>query len=125
MGKAIDDPAVVDFQAKFPYYKLVPTERNTVAFQHPEGDAIYTVEALTAMILSHAREIASTYAEGPIVDAVITVPTTWGQVERKSMVTAAELAGIKLHHLMNNNAAVALHCGVFNRKSIESKPKVI
>ena len=40
------------------------------------------------------------------------------------MQVAAELAGIKLHQLMNTNAAVALHYGVFNRKAIESKPKV-
>jgi len=76
------------------------------------------------MILAHAREIASTYAEGPIADAVITVPSTWGQIERKTMAAAAELAGIKLHQLMNTNAAVALHYGVFNRKAIDSKPKV-
>lgn len=120
----MDDPAVAEFQRKFPYYNLVATERNTVAFKHPDIEEPFPVEALAAMMLAHAREIASTYAEGPIADAVITVPSTWGQVERKTMQVAAELAGIKLHQLMNNNAAVALHYGVFNRKSIESKPKV-
>ena len=38
------------------------------------------------------------------------------------MRVAAELAGIKLHQLMNDNTAVALHYGVFHRKEIESKP---
>merc|ERR1711953_1404163 len=75
-----------------------------------------------AMVLAHAREIASTYAEGPIVDAVIAVPSTWGQAERLSVAQAAELGGIKLHQLMNDNTAVALHCGVFHRKEIDSKP---
>ncbi|CBY19557.1 unnamed protein product [Oikopleura dioica] len=125
LGKSIDDPAVKDFQQKFPYYELVPTERNTVAFKHPEGDVIYTVESLLAMVLGHAREIASKFAEGPIYDAVITVPSQWGQVERKSVIAAAEIAGIKLHQLMNTNTAVALHYGVFNRKQIESKAKNI
>ena len=73
LGKSIDDPAVKDYQQKFPYYNLVATDRNTVAFKSPEDDTLYTVESLTAMILAHAREIASTYAEGPIHDAVITV----------------------------------------------------
>ena len=76
------------------------------------------------MILAHAREIASTYAEGPIPDAVICVPSTWGQAERLSIQKSAELAGIKLHQLMNDNTAVALHYGVFNRKDIDSKPSV-
>jgi hypoxia up-regulated 1 len=77
---------------------------------------------MMAMVLAHAREIASTYAEGPIVDAVIAVPSTWGQAERLSVAQAAELGGIKLHQLMNDNSAVALHYGVFHRKEIESKP---
>merc|ERR1712141_196389 len=130
LGKSIDDPAVADYKSKFPYHKIVPTERNTVAFETIETDAdgnpiVYTVEALTAMILAHAREIASTYAEGPIPDAVICVPSTWGQAERLSIQKAAELAGIKLHQLMNDNTAVALHYGVFNRKDIDSKPSNI
>ena len=129
MGKSIDDPAVVEYQKKFPYHKIVPTERNTVAFQTIENDAdgnpiVYTVEAMMAMVLAHAREIASNYAEGPIVDAVIAVPSTWGQAERLSVAQAAELGGIKLHQLMNDNTAVALHYGVFHRKEIESKPMV-
>lgn len=127
LGKSIDDPAVIEYQKKFPYHKIIPTERNTVAFQTIENDAdgnpiVYTVEAMMAMVLAHAREIASTYAEGPIVDAVIAVPSTWGQAERLSVAQAAELGGIKLHQLMNDNTAVALHYGVFHRKEIESKP---
>ena len=127
LGKSIDDPAVADYRSKFPYHKIVATERNTVAFETLETDengepVVYTVEALMAQVLSLARKIASDYAEAPIADAVICVPSTWGQTERLSMRVAAELAGIKLHQLMNDNTAVALHYAVFHRKEIESKP---
>jgi len=47
MGKTMDDPAVKDFQEKFPYYHLVATERNTVGFKHPDTEEVYTIEALT------------------------------------------------------------------------------
>ena len=101
MGKSIDDPAVADYKAKFPYHKLVPTERNTVAFETLETDEngepiVYSVEALMAQVLALARTIASDYAETPISDAVICVPSTWSQTERLSMRVAAELAGIKV-----------------------------
>ena len=46
------------------------------------------------------------------------------KAERRSLQVAAELAGIKLHQLMNDNTAVALHYGVFHRKEIETKPLV-
>jgi len=121
LGKSMDDPAVADYKAKFPYHTLVATERNTVAFETLDG-AVYSVESMMAQVLSLARQIASTYAETPIADAVICVPSTWGQTERLSMRVAAELAGIKLHQLMNDNTAVALHYAVFHRKEIESKP---
>ena len=55
LGKSMDDPAVADYKSKFPYHTLVPTERNTVAFQTIETDEngehyVYTVEALMAQV---------------------------------------------------------------------------
>lgn len=38
-------------------------------------------------------------------EAVVTVPSFFNQAERRSLARAAELAGIKLLQLMNDNAA--------------------
>ncbi len=43
--------------------------------------------------------------EQPISEAVITVPPFFNQAERRAMLRAADLAGLKVLQLMNDNAA--------------------
>ncbi|CAD5112087.1 DgyrCDS1328 [Dimorphilus gyrociliatus] len=120
VGKKADSPSVKEFLIKFPYYKIeAHPETGFVQFLH-DGDDKYTVEELLAMILEYAQEIASHFAEQPVNEAVITVPPFFNQAERRSLARAADLAGIKLLQLMNDNAAVALNYGVFRRKAFNT-----
>lgn len=57
------------------------------------------------MILEHAKHVAEKFAEQSINDAVITVPPYFNQAERRAMVRAGELAGLKILQLMNDNTA--------------------
>lgn len=63
-------------------------------------------------------------AEQPIKDAVITVPAFFNQAERRAVLQAAQMAGLKVLQLINDNTAVALNYGVFRRKDIDSTAKV-
>ena len=65
----------------------------------------YSPQELAAMILDKAKEIAADFAEQPIKDAVITVPPYFNQAERRALLQAAELAGLNVLQLMNDNAA--------------------
>ena len=56
-------------------------------------------------------------SEQPISEAVITVPPFFNQAERRAMLRAADLSGLKVLQLMNDNAAIALNYGVFRSKS--------
>lgn len=47
------------------------------------------------MILTKAKEYAETFANQQITEGVITVPAFFNQAERRSMLKAAELAGLK------------------------------
>lgn len=62
--------------------------------------------------------------EQPIKDAVITVPAFFNQAERRAVLQAAQLAGLKVLQLINDNTAVALNYGVFRRKDIDNTAKV-
>lgn len=62
--------------------------------------------------------------EQPIKDAVITVPAFFNQAERRAILQAAQMAGLKVLQLINDNAAVALNYGVFRRKDIDNTVKV-
>ena len=59
------------------------------------SDTQFSPEELVAMILTKAREYAETFAHQQISETVITVPAFFNQAERRSMLKAAELAGLK------------------------------
>ncbi|XP_063606713.1 hypoxia up-regulated protein 1-like [Penaeus indicus] len=120
LGKKIDNPIVELYKKRFPFYNIeADPERGTVVFRHND-DTVYTVEELIAQMLAYAKDMAMAHTEQRIKDCVITVPPFFNQVERRAMLTAAELAGLKVLSLMSTNAAVALNYGMFRRKEINA-----
>lgn len=55
---------------------------------------------------------------------MITVPAFFNQAERRAVLQAAQMAGLKVLQLINDNTAVALNYGVFRRKDIDSTAQV-
>lgn len=118
LGKSIDNPMVQLHAKRFPYYDIVPSEeQNTIAFRLNENTT-YTPEELLAQILRKGREFAENSAGQKISEAVITVPGFFNQVERRALMQAADLAGIKVLQLINDYTAVALNYGIFRSKEI-------
>lgn len=125
LGKRADNPQVETFSNRFPDYNVVKDEeRGTVLFKLSE-ELIYSPEELLAMMLNYSRALAEEFAEQPIKDLVITVPAFFNQAERRAVLQAAKLAGLKVLQLINDNTAVALNYGVFRRKDINSTAQSI
>jgi len=125
LGKTMDHPAVMAYQARFPQYKLeADPERNTVMFRHDE-ETVYSVEELLGMILAHAKTQAETYTGQAVRDAVITTPVFFNQAERLALIAAAQLGGLNVLQLMNTPMAAALNYGMFRRKEINGTVKHI
>uniref|UniRef100_A0AAR2JSV3 Hypoxia up-regulated protein 1 n=1 Tax=Pygocentrus nattereri TaxID=42514 RepID=A0AAR2JSV3_PYGNA len=80
----------------------------------------YSPEELLGMVLNYSSGLAQDFAEQPIKDAVITIPAFFNQAERRAVLQAAQMAGLKVLQLINDNTAVALNYGVFRRKDINS-----
>lgn len=118
LGKPIDNPIVDLYRKRFPYYDIIgDPERNTVIFKKSETEQ-FTVEELMAQILVKAKEFAQESTNQVITEAVITVPGFFGQAEREALLTAAQLANLKVLQLINDYAAVALNYGVFHPSGI-------
>jgi len=86
---------------------------------------VYSPEELLAMILNKCREYAQDFARQPVKETIITVPPFFNQAERRSVLNAAELAGLKVLQLMNTNTAAALNYGIFRRKDFNETPQNI
>lgn len=125
LGKQIDNPLVKLFQKRFPYYDLVADpERGTVLFKH-DSETVYSPEELLGMLLHKAKEFAETSAGQAINEAVLTVPGYFNQAERKALLQAAHLGGLKVLQLINDYTAVALNYGIFRRKDFNETAQYV
>ncbi|XP_031638481.1 hypoxia up-regulated protein 1 [Contarinia nasturtii] len=123
LGKTVDNPIVKLYQKRFPYYDIeADPERNTVVFKI-DDDTKYSVEELIAQILQKARDFAESSTGQPITECTITIPGFFGQAERTALLTAANLANLKVLQLINDYTAVALNYGIFSRKEITDNAK--
>lgn len=123
LGKKHDNLQVALYQKRFPEHQMQEDPvRATVNFKNSE-EMQYTPEELLGMVLNYSCGLAQDFAEQPIKDAVITVPAFFNQAERRAVLQAAQMAGLKVLQLINDNTAVALNYGVFRRKDIDSTPK--
>jgi hypoxia up-regulated 1 len=66
---------------------------------------MYSIEELVAMQLVNVKLQAEKMAEEKIKDLVLTVPAFWTEQERKVIVDAAELAGMRISTLIHDGLA--------------------
>jgi hypothetical protein len=71
----------------------------------PYSETLYSPEELLGMLLHRAKEFAQDSAGQPINEAVLTVPGFFNQAERRAVLKAAELGGLKVLQLMNDYTA--------------------
>eukprot|EP00062_Callorhinchus_milii_P024918 gi/632985338/ref/XP_007909625.1/ PREDICTED: hypoxia up-regulated protein 1 [Callorhinchus milii] len=125
LGKQLENPQVALYRKHFPEHELIADERRgTVLFKLSE-ELKYSPEELVGMMLNYSRSLAQEFAEQPIKDLVITVPVYFNQAERRAVLQAAHIAGLKVLQLINDNTAVALNYGVFRRKDINSTAQTV
>ncbi|KAM3067445.1 adenyl-nucleotide exchange factor sse1 [Clarireedia jacksonii] len=85
----------------------------------------YTATQLVAMYLSKVKTTASAELKLPVADMVMSVPAWFTDVQRRSLMDAAEIAGVKLLRLMNDTTAAALGYGItkLDLPGPEEKPR--
>ncbi|KAI3413288.1 hypothetical protein GPALN_010786 [Globodera pallida] len=124
VGKKVDDKATAQFQAQFPYLTIKPhPKRGTVQFETDVGDM--SVECALGMVLWNARAEVEAAAGHAVRDAVVTVPSYFGQVERAAVEAAAKIADLNLLQLLGSGTAAGLNYGVFRHKEITEQPQTL
>ncbi len=63
------------------------------------------------MFLSKMKETAETYLGIPVGNAVLTVPASFNDPQRRAMRDAGMIAGFGNPHILSEHCAVALSCG--------------
>ncbi|KAL8715509.1 MAG: hypothetical protein Q9220_000845 [cf. Caloplaca sp. 1 TL-2023] len=106
---------VSQYKSRFPNLRLVASsERETVGFKSSgfeDTEESFLVEELLAMELKNIRASAMIMAGkgSTIRDVVITVPPFYTAEEKRAVIMAAELAGLRVLSLISDGLAVGLN----------------
>ncbi|XP_010869421.1 heat shock 70 kDa protein 4a [Esox lucius] len=125
-GRAFSDPYVQSAKSNL-VYDLAPVPSGTTGIKvmYMEEERIFSIEQVTAMLLTKLKETAETAMKKPVADCVISVPCFYTDVERRSVMDAAQIAGLNCLRLMNETTAVTLAYGIYKQDlpAPEEKPR--
>uniref|UniRef100_A0A672N2F7 Heat shock protein family A (Hsp70) member 4 like n=1 Tax=Sinocyclocheilus grahami TaxID=75366 RepID=A0A672N2F7_SINGR len=125
-GRAFNDQFVQGEKSKLPYslHKLDNGSAG-IKVRYLNEDKVFTIEQMTAMLLTKLKETSEHALKKPVVDCVISVPSFFTDVERRSLMDATQIAGLNCLRLINDTTAVALAYGIYKQDlpNPEEKPR--
>lgn len=124
-GRQLQDPDV-QLEREFVSSQLVQIGNEVGAEVTYMGEKQqFTATQLVSMFLSKVKATASAELKLPVSDIVISVPAWFTDVQRRAIMDASEIAGLKLLRLINDTTATALGYGIprTDLPTAEEKPK--
>ncbi len=124
-GRSINDPDV-QIEKEFVSAKLVEMGTTVGAEVTYMGEKQqFTATQLVSMFLSKVKATASAELKLPVSDIVMSVPGWFTDVQRRALIDASEIAGLKLLRLINDTTATVLGYGIprTDLPTAEEKPK--
>uniref|UniRef100_A0A8C9SCK5 Heat shock protein family A (Hsp70) member 4 n=1 Tax=Scleropages formosus TaxID=113540 RepID=A0A8C9SCK5_SCLFO len=127
-GRAYSDPFVQSLKSSLVYDLVqMPTGATGIKVMYMEEERVFSIEQITAMLLTKLKETAESALKKNVVDCVISVPCFYTDAERRSVVDAAQITGLNCLRLMNETTAVALAYGIYKQDlpAPEEKPRTV
>nr|XP_023694113.1 heat shock 70 kDa protein 4-like [Paramormyrops kingsleyae] len=127
-GRAYSDPYIQSCKSSLVYDLVqMPTGTTGIKVMYMEEEKVFSIEQVSAMLLTKLKETAESALKKPVADCVISVPCFYTDAERRSVVDAAQIAGLNCLRLMNETTAVALAYGIYKQDlpAPEEKPRTV
>ncbi|XP_043112439.1 heat shock 70 kDa protein 4b [Puntigrus tetrazona] len=127
-GRAFSDPFVQNMKSGLVYdLSQMPSGTTGLKVMYMEEEKVFSIEQITAMLLTKLKETAESALKKPVADCVISVPCFYTDAERRSVIDAAQIAGLNCLRLMNETTAVALAYGIYKQDlpAPEEKPRTV
>jgi heat shock protein 4 len=112
-GRKFQDPEV-EIEKQYIASTLVESANGDVGVKvkYLGQDEVFSATQLIAMFLTKIKATASAELKLPVSDVVLSVPPWFTDPQRRALMDAAEIAGLKLLRLMNDTTAAALGWGI-------------
>lgn len=114
IGRKFSDPEVQNDKKWLPY-EIQQSSAGGVEVKM--GDKWYKPEEISAMVLSKIKADAEARLGEKVDGAVITVPAYFDDSQRQATKNAGEIAGLKVHRIINEPTAAALAYGLNKAKN--------
>ncbi|KAF2089577.1 putative heat shock protein Hsp88 [Saccharata proteae CBS 121410] len=124
-GRSLKDPDVA-IEQEFVSAQLVDVNGQVGAeISYMGKKEQFTATQLVGMYLTKIRATASSELRLPVNDIVLSCPAWYTDAQRRAIIDAADIAGLKLLRLMNDTTAVALGWGItkLDLPGPEEKPR--
>jgi molecular chaperone DnaK len=112
IGRKLGDPEVQRIRPSLPY--PVVAARNGDAWVSIDGVA-RSPQEISAHIVAKMKRVAEDYLGDPAVEAVITVPAYFDDVQRQATKDAGAIAGLQVRAIVNEPTAAALAYGLHHQ----------
>ena len=122
LGKHLSDSDMAD-ETFFQLCPLKEAQDGTVGYSvnYMDKDCVFSAAEITSMLLTKLRDTTENFTGAVPRDAVIACPSYFTDIQRKCLLDAAEIAGIKPLKIMNDTAATALGYGIYRSAEFDEK----
>jgi heat shock protein 4 len=125
IGRSLKDPDV-QIEQKYVSAQLVEINGQVGAeVQYLGQKEQFTATQMAAMFFSKIRQTTAAEIKLPVSELVMSVPTWFTDAQRRAIIDAAEIAGLKLLRLINDTTAAALGYGItkLDLPAADEKPR--
>eukprot|EP00698_Gefionella_okellyi_P025051 TRINITY_DN9051_c0_g1_i1.p1 TRINITY_DN9051_c0_g1~~TRINITY_DN9051_c0_g1_i1.p1 ORF type:complete len:646 (-),score=192.55 TRINITY_DN9051_c0_g1_i1:139-2076(-) len=113
IGRQFDDDEVQRDMKLLPYTIVNQGGKPMIQIiTKSDGEKLYAPEQISAMLLTHMKEIAETYLGQKIKKAVVTVPAYFNNAQRQATKDAGTIAGLEVLRILNEPTAAAMAYGI-------------
>jgi L1 cell adhesion molecule like protein len=125
IGRKFSDSVIQNDMMVWPF-KVVSgiDDKPMISVKYKGQEKHLCAEEISSMILTKMREIAETFLESPVKNAVVTVPAYFNDYQRKATIDAGAIAGLNVMKIINEPTAAAIAYGLDKRNNIVGKRNI-
>lgn len=123
IGSEFRNPAVQNDLKLLPFETSEASDGGVlIHLQYLNKRQTYKPVQILGMLFAHLKQMAEKNLETPVSDCVIGIPSYFTDLQRRSYLDAAQIAGLRPLRLMHDCTAIALGYGIYKSDFSDSGP---